>query len=127
MQPQTTGLLIAEPERTAAPPLDDEAATLRDDVRCILLECHRDRALQAVLHSTATTDAIHQLADAVARRLAPRIGGRYVPKRGDSDARAKRDAAVWQAWNGRNGAQIMRDFAISRRLLYSILSRMRKM
>lgn len=62
----------------------------------------------------------------MARRLAPRIGGRYVPKRGDSDARAKRDAAVWQAWNGRNGAQIMRDFAISRRLLYSILSRMRK-
>jgi len=126
MQPQTDGLLTAEPEATA-PPLDDEAATLRDDVRCILLECHRDRALQAVLHSTATTDAIHQLADAVARRLAPRIGGRYVPKRGDSDARAKRDAAVWQAWNGRNGAQIMRDFAISRRLLYSILSRMRKM
>lgn len=125
MQPQTDGLLTAEPEATA-PPLDDEAATLRDDVRCILLECHRDRALQAVLHSTATTDAIHQLADAVARRLAPRIGGRYVPKRGDSDARAKRDAAVWQAWNGRNGAQIMRDFAISRRLLYSILSRMRK-
>lgn len=126
MQPQTDGLLTAEPERTAAPPLDDEAATLRDDVRCILLECHRDRALQAVLHSTATTDAIHQLADAVARRLAPRIGGRYVPKRGDSDARAKRDAAVWQAWNGRNGAQIMREFKISRRLLYSILSRMRK-
>ena len=126
MQPQTDGLLTAEPERNAATPLDDEAATLRDDVRCILLECHRDRALQAVLHSTATTDAIHQLADAVARRLAPRIGGRYVPKRGDSDARAKRDAAVWQAWNGRNGAQIMREFKISRRLLYSILSRMRK-
>ena len=126
MQPQMDGLLTVEPEATA-PPLDDEAATLRDDVRCILLECHRDRALQAVLHSTATTDAIHQLADAVARRLAPRIGGRYVPKRGDSDARAKRDAAVWQAWNGRNGAQIMRDFAISRRLLYSILARKRKM
>ena len=125
MQPQTDGLLTAEPEATA-PPIDDEAATLRDDVRCILLECHRDRALQA-LHGAATNDAIHQLADAVARRLAPRIGGRYVPKRGDSDARAKRDAAVWQAWNGRNGAQIMRDFAISRRLLYSILARKRKM
>ena len=124
MQPQMDGLLTAELEATA-PPLDDEAATLRDDVRCILLECHRDRALQA-LHGAATNDAIHQLADAVARRLAPRIGGRYVPKRGDSDARARRDAAVWQAWNGRNGAQIMRDFAISRRLLYSILSRMRK-
>ena len=124
MQPQMDGLLTVELEATA-PPLDDEAATLRDDVRCILLECHCDRALQA-LHGAATNDAIHQLADAVARRLAPRIGGRYVPKRGDSDARAKRDAAVWQAWNGRNGAQIMRDFAISRRLLYSILSRMRK-
>ena len=124
MQPQMDGLLTVELEATA-PPLDDEAATLRDDVRCILLECHRDRALQA-LHGAATNDAIHQLADAVARRLAPRIGGRYVPKRGDSDARARRDAAVWQAWNGRNGAQLMRDFAISRRLLYSILSRMRK-
>ena len=124
MQPQMDGLLTVELEATA-PPLDDEAATLRDDVRGILLECHRDRALQA-LHSAATSDAIHQLADAVARRLAPRIGGRYVPKRGDSDARARRDAAVWQVWNGRNGAQIMRDFAISRRLLYSILSRMRK-
>ena len=124
MQPQMDGLLTVELEATA-PPLDDEAATLRDDVRGILLECHRDRALQA-LHGASTHDAIHQLADAVARRLAPRIGGRYVPKRGDSDARAKRDAAVWQAWNGRNGAQIMRDFAISRLLLYSILSRMRK-
>lgn len=122
MQPQMDGLLTAEPEPIAAPPLDDEAATLRDDVRCILLECHRDRGLQA-LHSAATSDSIHQLADAVARRLAPRIGGRYVPKR---DARALRDAAVWQAWNGRNGAQIMRDFAISRRLLYSILARKRR-
>ena len=83
MQPQMDGLLTVELEATA-PPLDDEAATLRDDVRCILLECHRDRALQA-LHGAATHDAIHQLADAVARRLAPRIGGRYVPKRGDSD------------------------------------------
>lgn len=121
---QQTGRLTVEPEATA-PPLDDEAATLRDDVCCILLECHRDRALQA-MHGAVTSDSIHQLADAVARRLAPRIGGRYVPKRGDSDARARRDAAVWQAWNGRNGAQIMRDFAISRRLLYSILSRMRR-
>lgn len=124
MQPQMDGLLTAEPDAIASP-LDDEAATLRDDVRCILLECHRDRALQA-LHGGASSDAIHQLADAVARRLAPRIGGRYVPKRGDSEQRAKRDAALWEAWNGRNGAQLMRDFGISRRLLYSILSRMRR-
>ena len=126
MQPQTDGLLTAEPEPIAAPPLDDEAATLRDDVRCILLECHRDRGLQA-LHGGASSDAIHQLADAVARRLAPRIGGRYVPKRGDSDARAKRDAAVWQAIrSGRNVQKIMRDFGISQRLYYNIKARMRK-
>lgn len=128
MQPQTDGLLTAEPERIAAPPLDDEAATLRDDVRCILLECHRDRALQA-LHSAATSEAIHQLADAVARRLAPRIGGRYVPKgqyRDGWQIRAKRDAAVWVAFNGRNHADVMREFGISRRLLYSILSRRRR-
>ncbi len=127
MQPQTDGLLTAEPEATA-PPLDDEAATLRDDVRCILLECHRDRALQA-LHGGASSDAIHQLADAVARRLAPRIGGRYVPKglyREGWELRAKRDAAVWAAFNGRNHAEVMSAFKISRRLLYSILSRRRK-
>ena len=124
MQPQMDGLLTVEPEATA-PPLDDEAATLRDDVRCILAECSRDRGL-AVFRDGVRGAEIEALAAEVARRLAPRIGGRYVPKRGDSDARAKRDAAVWQAWNGRNGAQIMRDFAISRRLLYSILSRMRK-
>ena len=125
MHPQTTGLLIAGHE-ASAPPLDDEAAPLRDDVRCILLECHRDRGLQA-LHSAATSEAIHQLADSVARRLAPRIGGRYVPKRGDSDARAKRDAAVWQAIrSGRNVQKIMRDFGISQRLYYNIKARMRK-
>ena len=127
MQPQTDGLLTAEPD-PIAPPLDDEAATLRDDVRCILLECHRDRALQA-LHGAATSDAIHQLADAVARRLAPRIGGRYVPKglyREGWELRAKRDAAVWTAFNGRNHAEVMSAFKISRRLLYSILSRRRK-
>lgn len=123
MQHQTDGLLTAEPEATA--PLDGEAATLRDDVRCILLECHRDRALQA-LHGGATSEALHQLADALARRLAPRIGGRYVPKRADSEQRALRDAAVWRVFNGRNHAQVMRDFSISRRLLYSILSRQRR-
>ena len=125
MHPQTTGLLIAGPE-AAAPPLDDEAATLRDDVRCILLECHRDRALQAVLHSAATTDAIHQLADAVARRLAPRIGGRYVPKgqyRDGWQMRAQRDAAVWKAFNGRNRLEVMREFRISKALFYNIISR----
>ena len=122
----TVGDLIAVTDTAPIFAEDDDSATLRDDVRCILAECSRDRGL-AVFRDGVRGAEIEALAAEVARRLAPRIGGRYVPKRGDSDARAKRDAAVWQAWNGRNGAQIMRDFAISRRLLYSILSRMRKM
>ena len=125
MQPQMDGLLTVEPEATA-PPLDDEAATLRDDVRCILAECSRDRGL-AVFRDGVRGAEIEALAAEVARRLAPRIGGRYVPKRGDSDARAKRDAAVWQAIrSGKNVQKIMRDFGISQRLYYNIKARMRK-
>ena len=97
----------------------DEGATLCHDVRCILLECHRDRGLQALRHDAPIED-IDALADAVARRLAPRIGGRYVPKR---DARAQRDAAVWKAWNGRNRQQVLDEFKISKRLFYSIIAR----
>lgn len=116
--------MTAVPDNTP----DDDSATLCHDVRCILAECHRDRALQALRHD-APREAIDALADAVARRLAPRIGGRYVPKgqyRDGWELRAKRDAAVWAAFNGRNHAEVMGAFKISRRLLYSILSRRRK-
>lgn len=106
--------------------MGEDSATLRHDVHCILLECHRDRGLTA-LAANVPPEALGALADAVALRLAPRIGGRYVPKRGDSDARAKRDAAVWQAiCNGRNEQKILKDFGISRRLYHTIKSRMRK-
>lgn len=98
---------------------DDETLTLRTDVLCILVECSRDRALGA-LRSDAPPEDFNALADAMARRLGPRIGGRYVPKRAD---RAARDAAVWAAFNGRNHLEVIHRFSISRRLLYSILSR----
>ena len=100
----------------------DEGATLRHDVTCILIECHRDSGLHDVFHPMATRQEVERLAELMARRLGPLIGGRYVPKR---DERAARDRAVWQRFNGRNHAEVMREFGISRRLLYSILARRR--
>lgn len=100
----------------------DEGATLRHDVTCILIECHRDSGLHDVFHPMATRQEVERLAELMARRLGPLIGGRYVPKR---DERAARDRAVWQLFNGRNHAEVMREFGISRRLLYSILARRR--
>lgn len=97
----------------------DDAATLRHDVACILLECHRDRGLQGLFSPDTTQAEMHQLAEVVARRLAPRIGGRYVPKR---DVRVARNQAIWQQFNGRNHQELMREFDVSRRLLYSILA-----
>ena len=101
----------------------DEAASMCHDMQCILVDCSRDRA-QSVFRDDATREAIYALADTMARRLALRIGGRYVPKR---DSLAARDAAVWQAIrSGRNREKVMRDFVISQRLYYSIKARMRK-
>ena len=101
----------------------EEAVTLRQDVLCILVECHRDRGL-SVFRQDVQPEAFDALAAVVARRLGARIGGRYVPKR---DERAARDAAVWAAFTGRNHQEVMRQFGISRRLLYSILSRRRRL
>lgn len=98
----------------------DDGATLRQDVGCILLECHRDRLGDGVFRADVTHIDLHNLATIVARRLAPLIGGRYVPKR---DHRAMRDAAVWTAFTGRNRDDVMRKFKISRELFYSIMSR----
>ena len=104
-------------------PPDSDTATLCHDVSCILLQCHRDRVGHGVFLPDATQAALHDLAAQVARRLGPLIGGRYVPKR---DERALRDVAVWAAFTGRNHQEVMREFVISRRLLYSILSRKRR-
>lgn len=99
-----------------------EADTLQFDVQIILLQCHRDRVGDGILRDGATEQHIVAFAAELARRLAPRIGGRYVPKR---DVRAERDAAVVAAFNGRNRAEVMARFSLSRRLFYSILSRRR--
>lgn len=101
-----------------------EGATLRQDMTCILLECHRDRLGDGIFRSDADHGALAQFAAQIALRLAPLIGGRYIPKR-DTE-RAARDAAVWLAFTGRNHLEVMREFRISRRLLYSILARRRR-
>jgi len=101
---------------------DLEEDNLHHEMRCLLVQFHRDRA-QPALRTEATRQDIEALAQVLAERLAPRIGGRYIPKR---DARARRDAAVWKAWNGRNREEVMREFNISRRLLYNIISRQRR-
>jgi len=100
----------------------DEGVTLRHDMTCILIECHRDSGMHDIFHPLATSEQVERLAEMMALRLAPMIGGRYIPKR---DERAARDQAVWQRFNGRNHAEVMREFSISRRLLYSILARRR--
>ena len=67
-----------------------------------------------------SAEQLRALSTTMARLLARRIGGRYVAFVED---RAQRDAAVLQAWNGRNRAEVMQRFGISRALFYNILSR----
>lgn len=105
----------------SAPGLTQEGMGLRHDLRCILMEVSMDRGIFSV---APNREHIEAMADTMARRLAPRLGGRYIPKaaypsRAD---RAARDAAICAAFNGRNHAQLMREFDVSRRLVYAILA-----
>lgn len=109
----------------------DTSLTLKNDVECILLECHRDRP--GIFASSVTQELLAGLADRVAGRLGPLIGGRYVPNRyvthrhGLKAAEIEdRNAKVHAAFTGANHAELMKRFAISRRLVYSILAQKRK-
>jgi len=102
---------------------DAGVATLCSDVACILMECHRDRNLQSLFAADVDGSAITLFAGVVARRLKPLISGRYMPK---VDDRAARDLAVQGAFTGRNHKDVCAQFGISRRLLYSILARRRR-
>ena len=98
-------------------------ATLQLDVAMVLVECQRDRRGDGVFRPDVSARRLEEFAALVARRLAPRIGGRYVPKR---DIRAARDSQVLAAFKGANHQEVMREFKISRRLLYAILARGRR-
>lgn len=98
----------------------DTSLTLHHDVSIALCECRLNRRTSGAFNPSLTNQTLDDLTNMMACLLRPMIGGRYVPKR---DERAVRDAAVWQAFTGRNHAQVMQDFKISRSLLYAILAR----
>ena len=101
----------------------DDGASLHLDMTCILLQYTRDRPGGGAFGRRLSEQEAQALASDLAQMLSPRIGGRYVPKR---DQRDKRDKAVWKDFKGNNHAEVMAKHGISRRLLFSILSRMRR-
>ncbi|MEJ5896348.1 Mor transcription activator family protein [Aquabacterium sp. G14] len=104
--------------------LNEESYSLRLDVECALREAHREQP--AIFGRPLSQQELRDLAVMVAEKLRHRIGGRYVPKMADREAREARNAAVLKAFNGNNREQVMREFNISRRLFYCILAEDRK-
>lgn len=111
--------------KTAGHLIDEtESESLAHDVACVLISYTRDRPNGGLIGRLMPEAEARLLAAELARDLAPRIGGRYLPKR-DEAQRRKRNAAVVAAFTGRNHAEVMRQFQISRRLLFSILAQAR--
>ena len=92
---------------------EDRAVALQYELTSILRE-------EVGLHEPFAS----QIAEAVMRGLRRRRGGDslYVPKYG---SRVVRDAAVVQAFDGRNRDAVCRRFEISRSTFYEILARRR--
>ena len=97
-----------------------ESESLCHDVSTILIQCHRDRQGDGIFAPGIAHEDLSAFAQIMARRLAPMIGGRYIPKH---NGRAARDSAVWGSFTGNNREAVMRQFRISRALFYSIMSR----
>ena len=124
--PEASDLLDMPAVAQDLPPHLSPDPGLHFDVAMVLVECHRDRPHDGIFRRDLSPQAIQQFAAEIAARLAPRIGGRYICKRTERDRIAERDAAVVSALgNGATTRQVMRDFRISRRLLYAILARTR--
>lgn len=103
---------------------DLETVTLRTELTGVMVECHR--AGLTPLANDVSRQVLREFAEVIADKLRHRIGGRYVPKTADREERIVRNAAVCKAFTGRNHQQVMRQFSITRRLLYSILAEGRK-
>lgn len=97
--------------------VETETTPLQQDLQDAL---RHSLAEQGQAAPDISAEQLRALSTSMARLLARRIGGRYVAFVED---RAQRDAAVLQAWNGRNRVEVMRQFGISRALFYNILSR----
>lgn len=103
---------------------DTENLTLRTDVACVLIECHKDQP--AMFGRPMSHAELRKLAEVLAERLRPRIGGRYIPKMCDREQREIRNEAVWRAFTGGNHTELMKRFSVSRRLLQRILADKRR-
>lgn len=91
----------------------DAAVAFRYELTRLIRESLR------VTEADATT-----LAERLERSLWSNLGGRYVPQR---EMRALRDAAVRRAFNGRNKADVIREFGISQALFYQIVGNSRNL
>lgn len=104
-------------------PLSDETdESLVHDVACVLVNYTRDRPGGGLIGRRLQRDEAQALAQDLVTDLAPRIGGRYLPKI-DQAQRRRRDAQVLADFDGRNHAEVMRRHKISRRLLFNIIAR----
>ena len=97
--------------------VETETTTLQQDLQAALREGLEEQGPGAPELSAAQ---LQSLSTTMARLLAARMGARFASIR---EAREARDAAVCQAFNGRNRDEVMRKFGISRRLFYNITSR----
>lgn len=102
--------------QSAAEPLHD-ITCLREDLLAATMASLRASA-RPIFDPRQEAAAINAFVAHLAQQLAPRIGGRYIPKSGQ---RALRDAAVRAMFNGRNLADVMRHFGLSKRHVYRIL------
>jgi Mor family transcriptional regulator len=98
--------------------------TLCADIESVIHEALRDKTVSDYFRQDLNEIRRRHLASWVSIRVAMKIGGRYIPKKVDD--RAARNAAVVQAFTGNNHADLMRDFRISRRLVYNIVARVRR-
>ena len=97
--------------------VETDPTPLQQDMHAALRQSLAEQGQRA---PDLTPEQLRALSASMARLLARRIGGRYVAFVED---RAQRDAAVLQAWTGRNRAEVMQRFGISRALFYNILMR----
>lgn len=104
---------------------DDHGTVLRHELACILRNYTMDQPGGGLLGRRLTSEEARALAADLSPYMAALVSttSRVVRM---SDVRVERDAAVWRAFRGANHADVMRQFAISRRVLQSILARKRR-
>ena len=94
--------------------VETETTPLQQDLQDALRHSLAEQGQDAP-HISA--EQLRAMSSTMARLLAVRMGSRSI------SIREARDAAVFQAFNGRNRDDVMRHFGISRRLFYNIISR----